>query len=361
MRFNSSILLSYSYHSILFALIICIVAAPPVSAQELTEIITWTDSLSLGEPDGIYTVSPKVSLDSNGGFIVTDFKESQVRLYTRTGKLKTYFGRKGTQAPGALNGPGAALRLPSGQILVPELLDGDLSLFDEEGTFLKRHNRIVAGGTNRVKDLPGEDVLLVGAENAVPGSHPLLHRFNPITGTIKRSFFPHPIPLGSYENYLFTVGNIAGADVRGDTIVAAFALLNKLYFFDLSGNLKREIELPLTHFRRIEKPHREARSREELAEQEKKLSKVRNVFWLDDQVILFEYYDSIDMFAGKMRYNLAAVTPEGDVLFDLPDTPKLFAVDSEARKLFFQHPDHDFPNHWIVGQLNSSVLQAANQ
>ncbi|WP_456428658.1 hypothetical protein [Rhodocaloribacter sp.] len=364
MRSNGSIQHSYFRFStsgiLLLAFGICIGAVGSVSAQEITDVIEWTDSLNLEEPDGIFTVSPEVRIDPRGGFIVTDFKESQVRLYTRSGKLKTYFGEKGTQAPGALRGPVAALRLSSGRILVPELLNGNLSLFGEDGTFLKRHIRVVAGGTNRVQDLPGEDVLLIGTEKLIPGSHPLLHRFHPETGNIRRSFFPHPIPLGSYENYLFTVGKIATADVRDDTIVAAFALLNRLYFFDLDGNLKREVELPLSHFRKMEKPDREVDSREIVAREAKEHSRAQNVFWLDDRIILFQYYDSTDLFRGGIRWKLAAVTPEGEVLFDIADTPQLFTVDPKTQELFFSHPDHDFENYWIVGRLRSQVVQAAN-
>lgn len=320
-------------------------------AQELTDVIEWTGSLELEEPDGLYTVSPEVSIDPYGGFIVSDFDESQVRLYARTGELTASFGEKGTQAPSALHGPDAALRLPTGQILVPELLSGNLSLFGEDGRFLKRYTRILSGGTNQVRDLPGEDVLLVGARDLAPGSHPLLHRFDPETGEVKQSFFPHPIPLGSYGNYLFTVGNIACADVRGETIVAAFALLNRLYFFNLEGDLTQHIEVPLTHFRVMEKPGRALTSREAVAEEMRGHSKVVGVFWLDDRVILVQYFDSLDAFTGELRWNLSAVTPEGDVLFDVSDTPQLFAVDPETQELFFSHPDHETENVWAVGRL----------
>ncbi len=62
----------------------------------------------------------------------------------------------------------------------------------------------------------------------------------------------------------------------------------------------------------------------------------------------------------QLRWNLAAVTPNGEVLFEITDTPQLFAVDPETGELFFSHPDHDFENHWIVGRLKPEVVQQAN-
>ncbi|RME28524.1 MAG: hypothetical protein D6806_02760 [Deltaproteobacteria bacterium] len=331
----------------------------PVFAQDLDDVVEWIGSLELEEPEGVFTVKPYVRIDPQGGFIVTDFKEGQVRLYTRSGKLKTYFGEKGTQAPGALSGPAEALRLPTGEILVPDIITGNLVLFDEQGRFLRQYTRIVVSGTVRVLALPDGDVLLIGSKVMAPGAHPLLHRFDPKTGTIRHSFFPHPIPLGSYKNYLFSVGQIVEADVRDNTIVATFSILNKLYFFDLDGNLKREVELPLSHFRKLRKPDREIASRDIFAEELKKHSAVSDLFWIDDRIIVLSYFDAIDPEVGASRWNLAAVTPEGKVLFEVTDTPRLFAVDPETRELFFSHPEHETENYWIVGRLRDQVVQAA--
>ncbi len=53
---------------------------------------------------------------------------------------------------------------------------------------------------------------------------------------------------------------------------------------------------------------------------------------------------------------MAAVTTEGEVLFEVEDTPRLLAVDPETGELFFAHPDHDFESHWRVGQINEQLL-----
>lgn len=342
----------------LFLLIVLLfpLIARPAFAQKLSDVVVWTDSLQLEEPKGVYTVAPEVRIDSSE-IIVTDLKESEVRIYTHSGKFKTAFGKKGNQAPGALNGPTAALRLSSGQFLVPDMLNGNISLFDEEGNFIERHQRVVVRG-NLVHNLSGDNVLLIGLRKSNPGSHPLLHHFSPITGKIEKSFFPHPAPIGSYGNYLTTIGRIAIADVRGEIIAAAFSIFDTLYFYNSDGTLRQKLDLQLSHFQKLEKPDREISSRERY---EKKLtthSRMTGVFWINDQTLLLQYRQTTDLEPLTVRSYLAAVTRDGNVLFEISEVPELLAVDPENQKLYFDDPDHDAPNHWIVGRLKDNISKS---
>lgn len=328
-------------------------------AQPLTDVVKWTESIQLEEPENVYTVSPEIRIDPAGGFIVTDIQESQVRLYDRDGTLRHYFGEQGGEAPGSFDSPTAALRLSSGQILVPDRGNGHLSLFEEDGTFVERYANVVRPGTHQVFPLVDEKVvLLVGSEGldnheaTVRATPHLFHRYDVEANRVVNSFFPYPMSPGTHEGYLFTIGQIAAADVRSQHIVGAFALSSTLYFFDTEGNSIREVTLALEGFQPFEAPP-SSLTQEELLEVSESHSRISDVFWIDDETILIQYFEFEDIGwdGASVQWNLAAATLEGEVLFEISDTPQLFTVNPETGKLFFSHPDHDFENHLIVGQL----------
>lgn len=334
--------------------------ATPAYAQDITRFVEWTGTLTLEETDDVYTVQPQVRMRADGGFVVSDYAEAQVRLYDRHGALTRFFGEKGSQGPGALQGPTEAVWTSTGQIVVPDLMNGNLSVFDGDGGFIQRHAAVVAPGTHQVRPLSGGKVLLVGSKTTAPGSHSLLHVFDPASGTIERSFFPHPAALGSYGNYLMTVGRIADADVAEGGIVAAFALEPTLYVFESDGSLRTLVAADLPSFRRLKPRSAPLASVNEMIEIAQSHSRIQNVLWLNNDTILIQYYDSIDLHSGEMRWNLAAVQLDGTVLFEATDTPQLFAVDRSSGDLFFSHPDADYENEWIVGRLRSSVTAPLN-
>lgn len=315
-------------------------------AQHLEEVIQWTDSLRLEEPPGIFTVSPHVTFDTNRDFIVTDYSEAQVRLYDRSGRLRLHFGSKG-EGPGEFKNPMGTIRLLTGQLFVFEF-SGTLSLFDERGTFIKRFPRVLPKILG-IHNLPQGGVLVEGPLRPSLGASPLLHRINPDTGQIEHSFFPHPIPIGTYGNILNGLGEIITADVQGDQIVAAFAPMNRLYIFNLDGTLDREIEIPFQHFRTIHSPGKKELSSKEIFDALQGFSTIHKVFWLNDGSFLIQYRDVLDWRTGDMRWNLAHVSNRGTLLFDIPNTPQLFTVDKKTSDMFFSHPASLSEEHWIVG------------
>ncbi len=109
----------------------------------------------------------------------------------------------------------------------------------------------------------------------------------------------------------------------------------------------------------MKQPKKEIESREEWFALRKTFSTINEIFWLDEKVILIQYMDIIDLQRRAVRWNLAAVTPEGKLLFDLRDTPRLFAVDVQRGEMFFSHPAHETENYWMVGRLKPEVLRAA--
>lgn len=331
----------------------------PNNEDELSDVIDWSGTITLEESSDVIIVWPNVSIDSKGGFIVTDPQEHQIRLYDQSGKIKTYFGRQG-EGPGEFSLPSSSLRLPSGDLLVADTgAYRTFFRFNSNGEYLSQNSRIFAGLID-MHILPAEqdEVIVVGTkEGREPGSHPLLHRFDIKTEEIIESFFPHPIPLGSFGNILFGQGQIATADILDDQIAAAFNPLPKIYFFDLFGTPIDTLELPLQHFRQLEDPETNRLSSREINDYTLKWSKVSDLFWIDNNILLVQYYDVLDRDPWTTQWNLAAVTRDGEILFEVPDTPRLFAVDHDSGELYFSHPDHDFENYWKVGKLSNHIFE----
>jgi len=330
----------------------------PSDAQQITKVIDWRKDLNLNEKNHLITPDIKVRTDTEGGFLVTDSESPHVRIYGEDGSLKTSFGKKGEQAPGGFTNPAAALRHSSGNILIPDI-NGSLSLFNRDGEFVERFPRVVADPSHQVYDLPiPKTVLLVGAQNRTPGASPLLHHFHLEHGRIEKSFFPHPIAPGERGGYLFGISRIATADVRSDRIVAAFSLSSSLHFFNLNGTPSEATDLSLKHFRTLESPTMEINSQAEFLEITKQHSSIHDLFWVKPDLILVQYYDLTEstLEGATARWTLAGITPDGERLFEIPDSPRLLAVDRETGDLFFRNPDHESPAYWKVGRLQTSIL-----
>ncbi|WP_397546772.1 hypothetical protein ABUL39_13140 [Rhodothermus marinus] len=324
--------------------------------QSIEDVIVWVDSLKLEETEETLTGIIDVSLDPEGGFLVADVQEHQVRLYTQEGRLRLYFGGPG-EAPGRLRNPRAPVRLLSGEILVPDF-GGHLSLFDPRGKFIRRYTRVVVAGTYAVRDVPGPEVLVIGMRKVQRSAQPLLHFFDPEKGKITKSFFPHPISLDQYGGVIHSLSQSVDADVLGNRIVATFLLLNRLYFFDLNGRFIEEIEVPLRHFRRTI-PEKPIASLEAFTQFLESHSLLARVFWLNRKIILILYQDLLDVQRRKARWSLAGVTPKGSVLFEVTDVPRLLVVNPRTGTLFFTHPNYETENYWLVGRLKPHVLRAA--
>lgn len=331
-----------------------------IHAQDTDEsqrAFEWERTIEIEETDDAFVVNPEIRVGKDQ-LIVAD--ESQIRIYDLDGSLLMQMGEPGDQAPGALQMPMPAVQLSSGTYAVPDALTGNLSLFEEDGTFIDRHTRVVApAGTHEVVLLPGtDDVLMVGADQVVRGeASPLLHQFNPEDGEVKQSFFPHPIPLGEYGDLLFSLGKIANVDIRNDRIAATFRVLPSLFIFDLNGEPIERLDYPLRSFRNPDPD--QLSSREEWSGFMLEHSFVSNVFWLNDDVLLLQYkdFEEFGEDGSVTNWRLAAVNLDGDVLFEWIDTPRLFGIHPETRKMYFQDPDAEVPNRLKVGQFSEHVRE----
>ncbi len=304
------------------------------------------DDIHLEENDDVITVTPRLSFDAAGNFLVADSREDQVRVYRPNGTLVTYFGREGG-GPGEFGRPRQVHRLSSGSLVVADLSKG-IMLFDSSGA-------VYYGGIS-LPVLPlyttlllSDSLILVAGRQRAPVSQTrrhLLQIWNLVTGEAGQQFFPTP----GDTTVVAAAINFGWVDLatRADTIAAVFALTDTLYFFGSRGEPLEEMPLPFERFLRIESLliTNDPIKRQEWLE---RLHFIEGVFWLPDGVLLIQYERPRGM---ESEWNLLGVTREGIRLFDLHDTPRLLA--NRGSHLYFLHPDSETPDRWLIVRLHQS-------
>lgn len=341
----------------LIALLTLVCIGPEANAQELTDVISWTGEITLEENEEVFTDRVNVRIEEDR-FLISDTRENQVREYARTGELLNYFGEDDPEAPGGFWFPSTPLRMSEDTILVPNTGNGSLSLVDQNGTLLERHTRIAKSGDFDVEPLPtAHHVLFIGSAEGRRGTPDFLHHLDPSSGEVMNSFYPLPDAFGSHAGILYTISPIVTADVYSSRIAAGFLLSDSITLFDTDGTRLGEIEPALSTFKELEQteemPERGAFQQELI-----RRSLFNTLYWINDETLLVQFTNSYFDDEGERQLNnvLAAVTTEGEVLFEIEDAPRLLAVDQDSGDLFFAHPDHDFESHWRVGQIRDGVL-----
>lgn len=338
------------------------------TAQELTDVIHWTDEITLEENEEVFTDRLNVRVEPDR-FLISDRGEDQVREYTRDGELLNYFGEDDPQAPGGLQFPSAPLRMNNDTILVPSTGNGSLSIVDQNGNLLERRSRVAGGLTFSVEPLSRNgQVLFVGhngegredtsgLREAPEGTPYFLNHLDISSGEVTKSFYPLPDPYGSHAGLLYSFSPIVNTDVYSERIAAGFLLSNTIALFDIDGTHLGDVEPALSAFKEVEQTE-EQPTRDEWEAELVRRSLFNTLFWLNDETLLIQFTNSYfdDQDERQLNRVLAAVTTEGDVLFEVEDTPRLLAVDPETGDIFFAHPDHDFESHWRVGQVKEEVL-----
>lgn len=327
--------------------------APHIHAQSFEDTFVIESELTLEEQDEAILVVPFVSVSSEGNFLIADGKEGRAHVYTPSGSLERSVGQRG-QGPGEFMTPTEIETLQDGRILVGELMFGHLSVFSERWEFEQRHSRILRT-LAEVHQLDNGEVVLAGPKSGGPGASALLHFVDVSTGEIHQSFFPHPTPVGTYGNVMNGMADIVAADVRGNQVVSMLSPEPVLYWFDAQGQATKTVEISLSNFRPLAEQATDNLSNQDIRDMATKYSTVQDLFWVSDNVVIVQYSDVIDRRTNTLRWNLAAVTTDGTVLFDLADTPKLHAVDEKTGTFFFSNPKTLAPNEWLKAKMKNGL------
>jgi hypothetical protein len=315
-------------------------------ATPLGSHVSWTRSITLQENRNVVNVLIRAVADSSGGFLVSDEQEDQIRRYDSSGRLYTAFGRRGS-GPGEFTYLTAAGRLPSGGVVAVDAMSRG-ALFDRAGRVVRTF-RVPVGPVKFAMPV-GDTLLLLGGTLADPrGGDPdaRLHLWDLRSGRLLRSFLPVRPRTGAHRFAANTAGLI-GADVRGDTIAAVFALSDTVYLFDLQGRRLGAVPITARGLRRFDPAIRLPRmdlvsAREWFA----RFSLVCDVFWLRDG-FLVQYQDRVGV---EPRWRLARMSRDGRTRWESADTPHLLAVDRATETLWFVHPGSPTPNVWSAARL----------
>lgn len=299
--------------------------------------------VSLEESPSVITVEPAVSIDPRGGFIVADMVESQVRLYTRDGRLRSHFGGKGN-GPSEFRGVTSALRLPSGEIAVFEMA-GKIAIFDEDGRRLVRTQATPLVPIYDAAVLDSTHVLLAGRVNGRSDT-PLVHVWDIEAGKPVASFFNVPEHPKEFAR-AYSFSGFADLAVRDSMIAVVFALRDTVYLFNRQGSERGKVPIPAPGFRRLAEPMPENSTHVQDQQWVQTFSTFANVFWTREGLLLAQYFDIRGV---EPQWHLVGFDRSGLSRFDYPGA-KLLAITPDD-SLFFDDPNSMEPNQWSVASLS---------
>jgi hypothetical protein len=315
----------------------------------LDPVVRWGRDITLEENDGVMNVMVHMALDPRGGFLVADQAENQIRRYDRNGRLLDHFGREG-EGPGEFSVLLRALPLRTGGTVAFNAFDRG-AVFDSAGR-VARTFQIPLQSLFEARLLDDTLVLLGGAlpQRTPSPDRPRLHLWNLASGKLVRSFFV-PRVEGPAHRLAANTAGIVSMDVRGDTVAAAFAISDTVYFFDLNGRALRKVPIPFRHFRPVSE-RRRLPGRDEGVVAARAwvgtFSFISRVVWLRDGTLLVEYQDRI---GTEPHWRLLHMTARGAPLFEVVDTPRLLQADPATGRLYFQKPGSLTPNVWTEATL----------
>lgn len=313
---------------------------------DLAPYLAWGVPIQMEENDRVINVTPQVTVDPRGGYLVADEREAQVRRYGADGGLLRVIGRKGN-GPGEFRHLSAVHRLPDGRIAAVEI-SGKVSVFDAEGEALVHARQAPVAPLYGAEVLDARHLLLSGRRVGTGGTA-LVHVYDLETGAITRSFFG--IPRHDPEMAgAFAFAGTADAVARGDTVAAVFALRDSIYLFDAaSGRELGRIPIPFENFRRLERPMpASGGTLEAFRTWSETFSAISQLYWLRDGSFLVQYFD---MKGVEPQWRLLHLDRAGRRRFEGVDTPKLLAAGGVPDELVFVHPQADAPNVWVSARL----------
>lgn len=314
--------------------------ARQASLSELQLHLRIGREVRLQEPVGVINVSPRVVPDRDGGFIVADAREGQIRIYSRSGYLEHRFGKHGN-GPGEFGRIAAAGRLPSG-LLVAADMGGEVTVFDSVGGRVLRTIRTPLAPLYNLTVIDDRRVALTGRVGGVLNSY-LVHILDLQNGTIVRSFFRAPRPPRGFEAaYAFT--GFADVAVCRDTAAVVWGLADTVYLFRLDGVPTGKVAMRSEHFRMLDEPLPTRASPARFVRWTESFSSTSRVFW-SGKGFLVEYFD---MVGHEPRWSLIHLARDGTVLFEIPDIPKLLTPTPADSGLVFIKPGSELPNIWSI-------------
>lgn len=284
-----------------------------------------------------FTKATSVTIDGQGRLISTNVKQANVKVHDKNGQLLVNYGRSG-RGPGDFMYPLSTIRLTSGRLLTIEF-HGKISIFNETADSLIDIHNVEILPLSEVHEIDENRILLVGSKR-IGDQVKLLHVFDLSTGRILKSFLNLPFNLSDYGGIFNSISKLAAADVKDGYIASIITPFPEIIFFDTDGSIVRRQEIEINNFKKIEQQNGELNPRN-AAEYITTFSLAENIFWLDEDNILVNFY-RITNFEPSSRdknliqeFALAKIDSSGKVQFEIGKTPNLKAV--RRNKLYFEN------------------------
>jgi len=328
-------------------LLAIVLSADTVSSQDVrtatstfNDEFAWVRPVTLEESGDAVNAAPGISMDPLGGLIVWDMLAPQIRLYTSTGQLTSYFGRRGA-GPGEFRRLSGALRLANGSLLTADV-NGRITLWSSKGDQVLDDFET---GLFRITSLAmlGDTVIATTLPRIIDRSNlevPVLH-FVDIAGRrlLRSTLRPH-IKMSTVAAW--STVNMGGVISTSEAIYVTQPIVDTLYILPLQydSTALRRIPLraaPLARNGPIPNGHED-----------------REAFraWLDKATFVGSVYG--DERSGFCIQLLGAGTdPNRGVLYIrpafasmvfIPDAPAVVAFDPKTGHFIFDDPDWLEPN-----------------
>jgi len=211
---------------------------PGSAIVSLLETLSLADSLRIQEAPNALVVNPFVTSDENGGFLVADMSEGQVRQYGSDGHVEWIAGEKGW-GPGELQLPAQVIRTGDDYLVI----DGRRGLVK-----LRRIGDSVALTTLSTEiqrpfqaEYLGGDSVLIAGYRSPDHRTTLLHVLDLGTGMVRRSMVTMP-GADVLAATALNAGVVSFVRIR-DTVLVTVGSVDTVYSFLMSG--KRVFALPL--------------------------------------------------------------------------------------------------------------------
>jgi hypothetical protein len=302
-----------------------------VPQESAADALRIDSDVQLQENADVINVDPRVTIEPDGGFLVADPNEAQIRVYSPRGRLRRYFGRRG-RGPGEFDRLTAAARLPSGRIVAADM-DGTLTVFDSAGAHVLATAETRLVPLYNIAVLDENRIAITGRLAGVQRSR-LVHVWDFSVGRIVSSFFYSPPPRPGFES-AFSFTGTADLAVHGDTVATIFALADTVYLFGLNGEPRGKIPLNSRGFRKLRDPMPRRVKLRGLNRWLESFSAAARIKWSPDGAFYVGYFDMVDR---EVRWRLVRLSPNGAGSFELRESPELLSISRLDTTLVLEKP-----------------------
>jgi hypothetical protein len=295
--------------------------------------------LVLQESPDVTTIFPIMTLEEDGGILVSEHREDQVRVYSSTGALLAVLGR-GMENGSSIHRPYQADRLPNGSIAVTSVAPSRLHVVSASSGQPSRDIDVPIRPLFGVVALDSFRLLLIGWNGRYPTE--LLHIWDLRSGRVVKSFFPPPTGIDS--NVVNALGQARVAR-HGERIAAIHQLCDSLTLFDLQGRAQRRMALPVSAFRVPHGPLPDLASPAERIAWADQFTYLLDVFWFDSTRLVVQWVTGS---GPEAVFGLVQVDTLGRQVWSLSRTPRLLGIRDSI--YYFDNPQAVEANHLLVAQ-----------